>query len=147
MNHLTLDLLLIGKVKYQFNIGMGLLDYGYFIKNPMDLGTVSNKLKDNRYDHVEEVFDDLQLIWDNCKTYNSPDTVHSYLLSGFIMLLKNWKDLLRKWQRTIYPTLPLLSLEVNSHINLGSNPNQKEDKRPSHNTVFEEDENEEVTYH
>ena len=113
----------------------------------MDLGTVSNKLKDNRYDHVEEVFDDLQLIWDNCKTYNSPDTVNLYLLSGFIMLQKNWKDLLRKWQRIIFPTLPLLSLEVNTRINLGSNPNQKEDKRPSHNTVFEEDENEEVTYH
>lgn len=41
----------------------------------MDLGTVSNKLRENRYENVEEVFDDLQLIWDNCKMYNPSTSV------------------------------------------------------------------------
>ena len=39
----------------------------------MDLGTVNQKLKDGRYENVEDVFDDIQLIWDNCKTYNPPN--------------------------------------------------------------------------
>ena len=54
---------------------MGLLDYAFLIKNPMDLGTVDMKLKDDRYEIVEEVLDDIQLVWDNCKTYNSQNTV------------------------------------------------------------------------
>lgn len=54
---------------------MGLLDYAFLIKNPMDLGTIDTKLKDDRYETVEEVLDDIQLVWDNCKTYNSQNTV------------------------------------------------------------------------
>lgn len=55
--------------------GMGLLDYCFIIKDPMDLGTVSNKLRDESYKTVEQVLDDIQLIWDNCKTYNPQGTV------------------------------------------------------------------------
>ena len=36
----------------------------------MDLSTVYNKLEEQQYKTVEEVLDDIQLIWDNCKTYN-----------------------------------------------------------------------------
>jgi hypothetical protein len=53
---------------------MGLTDYTFIIKNPMDLNTVSEKLKADKYRFVEEPLDDIQLIWDNCKTYNHPET-------------------------------------------------------------------------
>ena len=36
----------------------------------MDLLTVKEKLMAGRYATYEEVFGDLQLIWDNCKLYN-----------------------------------------------------------------------------
>ena len=36
----------------------------------MDLSTVNKKFKEDRYDYIEEVLDDMQLIWDNCKKYN-----------------------------------------------------------------------------
>lgn len=36
----------------------------------MDLGTVKKYLKDSKYTTCDEVLDDLQLIWTNCKTYN-----------------------------------------------------------------------------
>lgn len=36
----------------------------------MDLGTVKKNLKSNKYTTVEEVVDEIQLIWTNCKTYN-----------------------------------------------------------------------------
>lgn len=75
MSHLILEPLLIGKVKKYITLALGLLDYAFLIKNPMDLGTVGTKLKDGRYQNVEEVFDDIQLVWDNCKTYNPPNSV------------------------------------------------------------------------
>ena len=56
-------------------LGMGLLDYAFLIKHPMDLGTIDTKLKEDRYETVEEILDDIQLVWDNCKTYNPPNTV------------------------------------------------------------------------
>ena len=58
---------------------MGLTDYPFIIKNPMDLGTVNNKLRDDKYRYLEQFLDDVQLVWDNCKTYNTPGTV-IYLL-------------------------------------------------------------------
>jgi hypothetical protein len=61
---------------------MGLTDYTFIIKNPMDLGSVDEKLKDYKYKYVEEALDDIQLIWDNCKTYNQPETVLEISLSG-----------------------------------------------------------------
>ncbi len=56
-------------------IGMGLTDYGFIIKHPMDLSTVSRKLREEKYNFVEEVLDDIQLIWDNCKAYNQSGSV------------------------------------------------------------------------
>ena len=63
-------------------------DYTFIIKNPMDLGTAGEKLRLEKYRYVEEALDDIQLIWDNCKTYNQPETVKPGLFSGSIRLLK-----------------------------------------------------------
>lgn len=41
----------------------------------MDLGTLGNKLKEDKYRYLEEFLDDVQLVWDNCKAYNAPGTV------------------------------------------------------------------------
>lgn len=54
---------------------LDLPDYPTVIKNPMDLGTVSVKLEEGLYMTIAEVMADLQLIWDNCKTYNSADSL------------------------------------------------------------------------
>ena len=50
----------------------------------MDLGTVSEKLDNanSPYYFVEDVLDHIQLIWDNCKRYNPPTSVHIVLCSG-----------------------------------------------------------------
>lgn len=58
--------------------GMGLTDYLNIVTNPMDLSTISKKFKEDKYTKVEEVLDDIQLIWDNCKTYNPDNSwIHS----------------------------------------------------------------------
>ena len=74
----------IGKVPIFVKKAYGLLDYPTLIKKPMDLGTVNTKLNDGQYLYVEDMIDDIQLIWDNCKTYNLAGSV-SFLLrnSGF----------------------------------------------------------------
>ncbi|KJZ76793.1 hypothetical protein HIM_03670 [Hirsutella minnesotensis 3608] len=45
-------------------------DYYNFIKNPMDLGTMTKKLKSLTYKSKTDFVTDLNLIWDNCLKYN-----------------------------------------------------------------------------
>lgn len=54
---------------------MGLIDYPQLVKHPMDLSTINRKLREDKYRTVEEVLDDIQLIWDNCKSYNQQGSV------------------------------------------------------------------------
>lgn len=59
-------------------IGLGLHDYLEIIKTPMDLGTVKKNLKANKYKFVEEAISDINLVWENCKTYNAQGSVNEY---------------------------------------------------------------------
>lgn len=45
-------------------------DYPDVIKNPMDIGTLKQNITDGVNKTFESVFADLQLVWENCKTYN-----------------------------------------------------------------------------
>ena len=54
---------------------LGLTDYPQIIKKPMDLSTVLKKIKQDKYSTIEEVIDDIVLIWDNCRTYNQSGSV------------------------------------------------------------------------
>lgn len=47
------------------------LHYHIVIKDPMDLGTVSKKLKHCQYKNKKEFGNDLYLIYENCLTYNT----------------------------------------------------------------------------
>ncbi|CAG8591540.1 4792_t:CDS:10, partial [Paraglomus occultum] len=52
---------------------------GYYnvITNPMDLGTMTKKLKSSQYQSKKEFADDLFLIYKNCLTYNTrPDSIY-----------------------------------------------------------------------
>ena len=49
---------------------LGLNDYPEIIKKPMDLSTCRKNLVKHKYKSYQELFTDMQLIWDNCKTYN-----------------------------------------------------------------------------
>ncbi|CAG9313144.1 unnamed protein product [Blepharisma stoltei] len=56
-------------------VGLGLTDYPEIIKEPMDLSTVRKRLVNNEYQNLDEFIFDVQLIWDNCKTYNPAGSV------------------------------------------------------------------------
>lgn len=49
-------------------------DYYDVIKNPMDLGTMLRNVRQGRYRSKAQFMRDLDLIWDNCLTYNSEPT-------------------------------------------------------------------------
>lgn len=41
------------------------------VKRPMDLGTIRDRLeKGEVYNTVDDVFEDVALVWSNCRTYN-----------------------------------------------------------------------------
>ena len=45
-------------------------DYFDIIKNPMDLGTIKQKLSSNQYMRINEFIIDINLMFDNCILYN-----------------------------------------------------------------------------
>ena len=79
---------------------LGLEDYPSIITNPMDLGTVFKKLQSNKYKCVEQCLEDIQLIWDNCKTYNA---YGSWIWKLSDKLEKNFKKYVKNY-------LPLATL-------------------------------------
>ncbi|XP_078661652.1 bromodomain adjacent to zinc finger domain protein 2B-like isoform X32 [Branchiostoma floridae x Branchiostoma belcheri] len=48
--------------------------YRKIIKKPMDLSTIKNKLRDNKYRSREDFAEDVRLIFDNCETFNEDDS-------------------------------------------------------------------------
>lgn len=50
-------------------------DYGDIIKNPMDLQTMTEKIKDFQYPTLEALEADFNLMISNCLAYNSKDTI------------------------------------------------------------------------
>lgn len=66
-------------------VRLGLLDYPSIVRQPMDLSTVKvstgimkrakKKVKAGKYETLDEALADIQLIWDNCMTYNQQDSV------------------------------------------------------------------------
>jgi histone acetyltransferase len=51
---------------------------GYYdmIKNPMDLHTMEKKLRNGKYATMDMFVEDMLLIFDNCREYNSKDSVY-----------------------------------------------------------------------
>ena len=52
--------------------GLNMPSYPKIIKYPSDLQTVKENLKNNRYITVQQCLNAIQLIWDNCRTFNPP---------------------------------------------------------------------------
>lgn len=61
-------------------------DYYDVIKNPMDLGTMLRNVRSGRYKSKAQFMRDLDLIWDNCLTYNSEPT---HPLRRSVQVLRN----------------------------------------------------------
>ena len=49
-------------------------DYYLTIANPISLNNIRKKLKNNEYADSSNLYEDLNLMFENCKTYNRPDS-------------------------------------------------------------------------
>ena len=88
-------------------------DYPKIIKNPRDLGSIKIKLENNEYETIQEFLNDIQLVWDNCHTYNPPMN-HVTKLAKFCEK-KFKKEFQKTFKFNIDPS------EEYSHDNIGIN--------------------------
>ncbi|CAD8171690.1 unnamed protein product [Paramecium octaurelia] len=104
---------------------LNLPDYIQIVKRPMDLGTVQFKLNNNTYKTVEECLDEIQLIWDNCKLYNGPQS----------WITKIAEKLERLFKKNVKNYLPLVNL-----------PQVVPKTKEITSDVYQEEPQEQVTY-
>ncbi|KAJ3403020.1 hypothetical protein HDV05_008117, partial [Chytridiales sp. JEL 0842] len=64
-------------------------DYFDVIKNPMDFGTIEQKLCAGEYHTPEDFVADVRLVFDNCYTYNPPEHAISELCRGLEAFFRN----------------------------------------------------------
>jgi len=75
-------------------VELNIPDYPKIVKNPMDLGTVRNKLRDKRYENILEYATDIRLVFSNAMKYNPPPhPVHGYAA----LLLDEFETQIRLW--------------------------------------------------
>jgi hypothetical protein len=55
---------------------MGLTDYPKLIKEPMDLGTVAERVGKSYYSRLEQFANDVRLVWKNAFIFNAPDSLY-----------------------------------------------------------------------
>jgi len=59
----------------------GAIDYLDIVKNPMDLGSIIEKIDQNKYTSTKEWADHLFLVWDNAKLYNNDKKSIIYIIA------------------------------------------------------------------
>ncbi|XP_065853754.1 transcription factor GTE1-like isoform X2 [Euphorbia lathyris] len=81
-------------------VGLGLHDYYKVIENPMDLGTIKNKLEAKSgtgYRNVREIYADVRLVFKNAMKYNDErDDVHIMAKKLLEKFEEKWLQLLPK---------------------------------------------------
>mmetsp|Transcript_19754 Transcript_19754/g.42000 ORF Transcript_19754/g.42000 Transcript_19754/m.42000 type:complete len:332 (-) Transcript_19754:391-1386(-) len=51
-------------------------EYPKLIKQPMDLGTVQEKVSSSKYERLEDFANDIRLVWKNAFIFNTPDSMY-----------------------------------------------------------------------
>ncbi|XP_039122338.1 bromodomain-containing factor 2 isoform X2 [Dioscorea cayenensis subsp. rotundata] len=75
-------------------VALGIPDYFDIIDTPMDFGTISQNLENSRkYRNSEDVYKDVQYIWDNCCKYNNKgDYIVDLMKRVKKNFMKYWTD-------------------------------------------------------
>mmetsp|Transcript_13233 Transcript_13233/g.20784 ORF Transcript_13233/g.20784 Transcript_13233/m.20784 type:complete len:506 (+) Transcript_13233:221-1738(+) len=55
-------------------IKLGIPQYTQVVKKPMDLGTIKTRLENEYYDDLDQMVEDINLVWDNAMLFNPPGT-------------------------------------------------------------------------
>ncbi|CAH9121940.1 unnamed protein product [Cuscuta epithymum] len=80
-------------------VAFNIPDYFDIITNPMDLGTIKSKLRNNLYSTIEEFAADIRLVFANCMRYNPPmNEFHVMAKELNCFFNKKWKVMEAKWK-------------------------------------------------
>ena len=55
-------------------MALGIPDYMTIVQNPMDFATIKGKLKDHKYQGIQEFMQDMELVFHNCRLYNGVES-------------------------------------------------------------------------
>lgn len=96
-------------------VALNIPQYPELVKNPMDLGTMENKLKEGRYTHVREFMEDLDLIVNNSVLFNGKDhpvtqagyNLRAYFLKGMGKMPREGVEEPAKQAKAKKPSVPV----------------------------------------
>ncbi|EYU26479.1 hypothetical protein ABFS82_02G073400 [Erythranthe guttata] len=99
-------------------VALGIPDYFDVIDTPMDFGTIcSNLEKGVKYKNAEDVFKDVQYIWENCYKYNNKG---DYIVE---LMKRVKKNLIKYWTAVgLFGDQPQESNGISCSTGLESNP-------------------------
>lgn len=81
-------------------VALNIPTYFDIIKHPMDLGTIQEKLETEKYSNPEEFIQDVELVWNNCYTFNHPSHDISKMAATLSKLFnKNVPKIRKMWQK------------------------------------------------
>lgn len=123
----------------------GAPDYLEVIKNPMALNEVKKKLNSNSYANLQEWKDDVNLIWENAKTYNGEDTLFTHMAMEAKLWFQHkmdsfpstpeeeWTRKIQKTAKKLYEVLshPPAELDPTGKLSNGSNLSDEEGENKS----------------
>jgi len=122
-------------------VGLGLDDYYTIVKEPMDLSTVENKLKNEEYANANQLIADIRKIWSNAQLYNKKgNLVHQMAveLSGYfeknlkemgdVSFNDTVKDLEKKVERLSKQITELHNKNTKGHSNSKNKSSSAQDK-------------------
>ncbi|ORX75508.1 Bromodomain-containing protein, partial [Anaeromyces robustus] len=109
-------------------------DYASIIKNPMDFGTMQKKIDTKQYTKISEFQHDFELVIQNAKTYNAPETIYyrsadkiskfgSRLIEREITTIKNVEE-----KRRLYFQEIRRASKANSNTSATTTPNNIPEK-------------------
>ncbi|GJN39878.1 hypothetical protein PR202_gb29028 [Eleusine coracana subsp. coracana] len=106
-------------------VALGIPDYFDIIDTPMDFGTICQNLEEgNKYMNSEDVYKDVQFIWDNCTKYNSKG---DYIIE---LMKRVKKGFMKNWQAAgLYSDMP----ESGGNDNMGDEDAKSQLKSKSKN--------------
>ena len=84
---------------------MGIPNYFKIIKEPMDLETIEQNLKNDYYESEKEVKEDLNKIWNNALLFNPENTMINWMAKEMLkychQLFKSKEEVEKKGQKKI----------------------------------------------
>ena len=93
---------------------LGIPTYLDIIKNPMDLGTVEKKLKENQYNEPSEFEEDVRLVWRNALTFNPKGTQVNIMAEEMSLAFEQELKKEKEWANGIRSTPNFMKNRVRS---------------------------------